>query len=376
MSKKKTLADIMPAAGGDPVEHLVDMGRDFVTFYSLLTRTLEEACGRDQLAKRLAEERSAGSTAGDNVASALNGLSRCYRRIGFITEEHNVEAFSREFARHVALAVSRPEGQVALLVRLFAAGEDGGAFDPVCGATPHCHRCLLTRECDHFNYPRKPEMASRPPAGRLMSGNAATLSDHDLMSVILFGDKATGQEELVKTLFARYGRFLAMARAEPREFSGLRGMTKPQALRLAAINVLHRRLLDERRGEMLRITSAQDLYDRYAPELRDMRSEMAILVLLDSQNHVIRDAWFGQDSPNITHVKVGDLLRSAIVEYAVGVALVHNHPGNNPSPSQGDVNYTLNLRLACETLGLKLVDHVIVADSGYYSFAENGMPGS
>jgi DNA repair protein RadC len=166
-----------------------------------------------------------------------------------------------------------------------------------------------------------------------------------------------------------------MARGEFREFSGLRGMAKSQALRLAAFNALHRRLLTESRGEMLRIVTAQDFHARYAPELRDMLTETVVLVMLNQQNHVIRDAWFSQDSPNGISLKVGDFLRPALREYAPRVAIVHNHPANSTKPSIEDSNFTRNVRDACGLLGLVLVDHVIVAESGYFSFKENGMLG-
>lgn len=360
-------------------------GRDPVAFYSRLTHTLENVCGRDSLARRLAGERGAENVPPASPsppsspslfdAKALAVLTRSLRRIGVLEPGIDAGIFAGEFVHGIAFAVSRPATQIALLLRLFAAGDDGMDLRPVCGAAPVCQECLLTRECDYFNNPRKPEMASLPPAARIMAGRPSALSDAELLSVILFGEKATGQEELVATVLARYGRLLAMARAEPREFSGLRGMQKGQALRLAAVNALHRRLLTERRGEMLRIVTASDFYARYAPELRDMLAETVILVMLNRQNHVIRDAWFSQDSPNGISVKVGDFLRPALREYAPRVAVVHNHPSNNPNPSVEDANFTRSVRDACGLLGLVLVDHVIVAESGFFSFKESGMLG-
>ncbi len=385
MSRKRTLADVMRASGGDPAGGRADAGRDFVTFYSLLTHTLENVCGRDKLARRLAEERGSGARdrggdadGGGGAAPAAKvsaALIRCYRRIGLVGRHDDEAAFSESFVRHVALAVSRPESQIALLLRLFSAGEDAMELRPVCGATPVCLECLLTRECDYFNNPRKPEMAALSPASRIMAGHPSAVSDAELLAVILFGERATGQEELVATILARYGRLPAMARGEPREFSGLRDMAKGQALRIAAFNALHRRLLTECRGEMLRIVTARDFYDRYAPELRDMLTETVILVMLNQQNHVIRDAWFSQGSPNGISVKVGDFLRPALREYAPRIAVVHNHPGNNTNPSIEDANFTRSVRDACGLLGLTLVDHVIVAEAGYFSFKENGMLG-
>ncbi len=349
-------------------------GRDFVNFYSRITATLESACGREALADRLGRLRREAETPASDPAF-LHALQRWFRRLGRAGVDTDMRAFARDFIRDAAAAVSREEGQVLLLLRLFALGEDAGDLKAVCGASPLCHLCLLTRECDFFNSPRKPEMAAFPPATRLTEGNAETLSDAELLSVLLHGEKATGREPVVGTLFARYGRLRAMFRAEGKEFAAIRDMSKPQALRLAAVSVLHRRLLAERRNETLRITSAKDIFDRYAAELRDFRTEAAVLLLLDQQNSVIRDVWFREGSPSAAFVPVAELLRPAVREYAVRVALAHNHPGNDPSPSLPDVDYTRRLRGACDMLGIGLVDHVIVAEAGYFSFAEEGMLG-
>lgn len=357
----------VPAGSDDP-------DRDQVVFYSRLTHTLENACGREALARRLAEFRH-GEPGAEAAKTADNAVLRSFRRLGLIRENAAKDGGIADFAKRVGASVSRPDSHVLLQLRLFAGGDVDMELKPVCGPTPQCHLCQLTRECDYFNSPRKPAMALLTPAARLMSGNDMALSDAELLAVILFGDKATGMEPVVSTLFARYGRLRAMFQAESHEYAGIRDMAKSQALRLSAIAALHRRLLAERRGDSLHIASAQDIHDRYAPELRDYRVEAAVLLLLDQQNNVIRDVWYCEGSTNVALVAIADLLRPAVREFAVRVALVHNHPSNNPSPSLADLDYTRRLRSACDVMGIGLVDHVIVAESGYYSFAEQGMLG-
>ncbi len=348
--------------------------KSFVTFYARLINTLETCLGVDAFADVLARLRQSAEPVSLDAAF-LHALHRWFRRLGRADADTAMPAFARAFAADAARAVSREADQVFLLLRLFALGKDSVGLKPICGASPQCHLCLLTRECDYFNTPRKPEAAALSPAKRLAEGATETLSDAELLSVLLHGEKATGREAVVATLLARYGRLRAMFRAEGKEFAGIRDMTKAQALRLAAIGALHRRLLVERRNETLRIASAKDIFDRYAAELRDFRVEAAVLLILDQQNNVIRDVWFCEGSPNMAFVPVAELLRPAVREYAVRIALAHNHPGNDASPSLSDLDYTRRLRGACDMLGIGLVDHVIIAESGYFSFAEEGMLG-
>ncbi len=351
--------------------------KDAVTFYARLTQTLENRCGAEAFAAFLSRRRAAPEqpAAGAERAekSFLPAAHRAFRRLGRAGTETDIAAFVRDFAGATARAVSRESAQILLLLRLFVLGEDALGLKPVCGGTPQCHLCLLTRECDFFNTPRRPEMAALSPAKRLEAGTPDSLSDAELLAVLLYGDRATGREPAVATLLARYGRLRAMFRAEGREFAGIRDMSRQQAQRLAAIGALHRRLLAERRNDTVRITSAQDIFDRYAAELRDFRLEAAVLLILDQQNNVIRDVWFCEGAPNMAFVPVAELLRPAVREYAARIALAHNHPGNNPSPSLSDIDYTRRLRGACDMLGIGLVDHVVIAESGYFSFAEEGM---
>ncbi len=376
MGKKRKLVEAVDATINDPVSaevEQIELERDLVTFYAHLTQSLEKICGRDKLAARLQNLRQDPPDRLPGPAE-ITALSRLFRRLGGArSSQDNFPAFVDAFIRSVALAVSRPEYRVRYLLTLFTLGDDSQNVQPICGSTPVCHACQLTRECDNFNQPRRPAAISKSPAERLLSNNEVALSDAELLGVYLFGDRSQGREEVVEVLLARYGTLRAIFRAEAYEFSALREMSRSLVLRLAAAAAIHRRLLMERRNELLRITCAKDIHDRYEPELRDSRNEAAVLLMLDQQNQVIRDAWFCEHSPQIISLTPADLLRPAVREGASKIALVHNHPSNNPDPSPADLDFTKRLVNACRDLGLILMDHVIVAEAKYFSFAEKGL---
>ncbi len=352
-------------------------GRDLVTLYSHLVQTLESCCdkncagGRDALAARLSAMRQEAQPS----PCPTPALSRMFRRLGITVPDSNNDAPFVSLAEQMGQAVTRPGDQVMGILSLFCAGDETLGLKAICGPTPLCHECGLTRECDYFNNPRVPAMAMLPPAARLLAGNDQALSDAELLAVLLYGDKATGREPVVSTMMTRYGRLRAIFRTELGEYASVRDMSKPQALRLAAVNALHRRLLAERRGEMLHIATAQDIHDRYAAELREYQTEAAVVLLLDQQHSVIRDAWFCNNSPTVNYVEIAELLRPAIREFAVRIALVHNHPSGNTTPSSADCDFTRRLRSACDIVGIGLVDHVIITETGYYSFADNNWLG-
>lgn len=350
--------------------------RDIVRFYARLTRSVEERFGKDCVASCLSALRKAAAepvfTTEDDVDAAL---VRFFRRLGFVDSTDDMALFLTNFLALASESIARPKNQIFGLLRAMTMGIDGSAERPICSATPVCKECRLSKECEHFNNPRKPEMAVLPAAKKLLELNGSTLSDAELLAVLLFGDRGTGTELLVKALFQRYGRLRAIFNADPHEYAGLKDINDSQVLRLAAVAEMYRRLLRERRDQIDRIVSAKDFYDRYAPELRDYKIEAAVLVLLDQKHGIMRDVWFTHGSSNMTHVAIPELLRPAIRDAAPGLALVHNHPSGDPTPSMADHDFTRRLRTACDIVGIGLVDHVVVTEGGYFSFAEEGQLG-
>lgn len=354
--------------------------RDVVWFFANLVRTLEDFHGSEWLGERFtALRRNADDSESGKPMDPACG--RFLRRMGYLKNTAGFDAFAGPFVQYLAKAVSRSPGHVRALIDLFAGGDSEAGRKPVCGATPLCRlkegtRCQLSKDCDHFNSPRAPVLSANAPAERLLEGHDGTLSDAELLAVALFGDKAVGNEPPVTALFERYGRLRAIFGAEPHEYAGMREVKPAHALRLASFAALHRRVLREKRGAVLQIASARDFYDRYAAELRDYKVEAAVLVLMDHANTVVRDAWFCDNLPNVARLEMSDLLRPAIRESASNLALVHNHPSGDPTPSLADKDFTRRLKSACGIFGLCLVDHVIITENGYFSFEEEGLLGA
>ncbi|MDR0361387.1 MAG: hypothetical protein LBJ46_01670 [Planctomycetota bacterium] len=355
-------------------------GRDVVWFFANLTKTLEEYHGGEWLGARLAGLRRAPAAGEPRLALEVAG-GRFLRRMGYVKTLDEAKAFIGPFAAYLAKAVSRSPEYVCAVINLFAHGDQEAGKRPVCGATPLCQsrkgvRCQLTKDCDYYNSPRAPVLAASAPAERLLGGLDGTLSDAELLSVALFGDKATGVEPLTVSLFKRYGKLRAIFAAENHEYEVMREIKPAQTLRLAAFAVLHRRVLREKRGAVLQIATAKDFYDRYAAELRGHKVGAAVLVLLDHRNNVIRDAWFCDIPPSVARLEMADLMRPVIQESASSIALVHNHPSGDPAPSPADRDFTRRLKSACGVFGFVLVDHVIITENGYFSFDEEGLLGA
>lgn len=146
-----------------------------------------------------------------------------------------------------------------------------------------------------------------------------------------------------------------------------------EARRLEAVLELSRRLarLPLPRGDP--IGAPHVLAERLRARYRDASREEFLAVLLDGGNRILREATVSVGTRDSALVVPGDVLVEAVRESASGVIFAHNHPSGDPLPSPEDVQVTRRLREACALLGIRFVDHVIVADRGYFSFREEGM---
>lgn len=214
----------MPEKRQQSIQSSAWQDRDIVRFYARLTRSVEERFGKDTVASYLSvlrkEAAEPGFTAEDDVDTAL---VRFFRRLGFVDSTDDMALFLTNFLALASESIARPKSQIFGLLRAMTTGIDGLVERPICSATPVCKECSLSKECEHFNNPRKPEMAVLPAAEKLLELNGSTLSDAELLAVLLFGDKGTGTEPLVKALFQRYGRLRAIFNADPHEICRSQG---------------------------------------------------------------------------------------------------------------------------------------------------------
>ena len=156
------------------------------------------------------------------------------------------------------------------------------------------------------------------------------------------------------------------------ELEALPGFGLAKAATLVAAIELGRRGAARRlaRGEVLR--SPGDVHRHFASRLRDEACERFLVLLLDGRHRVLGEVTVSQGTLTASLVHPREVFGPAIRRSAAAIVLVHNHPSGDPTPSAEDRSVTLRLRQAGELLGIRVVDHVIIAERGYYSFDEAG----
>jgi DNA repair protein RadC len=210
------------------------------------------------------------------------------------------------------------------------------------------------------------------PRERLSTAGAAALATRELLA-ILIGSGREGSSavdiagELLRTAD---GSLRRLAVSAPAELGAVRGVGPAVAARVSAALELGRRLAREGPVERSRIGGPRDVYDRCAPALRDLKQEEFHVLLLNTQNAVVRELVITRGTLDTSLVHPREVFRAAITECAAAVVLVHNHPSGDPTPSAEDRAVTMQLAQAGKLLGIAVLDHVIVGDGRYVSFVE------
>jgi DNA repair protein RadC len=209
---------------------------------------------------------------------------------------------------------------------------------------------------------------------RALLHGLGTLSDVDLLALVL----STGAEgESATSVAARLldcaGGFAGLSRVGGMALSSQRGIGPAKATRVLAALELGRRslatLLNEERDTMM---SFDAVVAWARPRLATLEHEEVWLLTLDGKNGLLGATRIAQGGLHGCALTPRDVLRPAVREGGSAIVLIHNHPSGDPTPSDEDVRMTAALAVACEVVGIELLDHVVVARGGATSLRELG----
>lgn len=211
------------------------------------------------------------------------------------------------------------------------------------------------------------------PRERLLEKGVDSLSNAELLAILL--RTGTGSmnvvdvaRELLKSADGRLGELSSMPIDK---ICGVRGIGKSKAATIAAAMELGRRLfLESSVLEKKSISSPRAVYRIMIPLLKGLDHEECWVIFLNRANYIIGKERLSVGSLDATIMDVKTVLRRALDKKASGVVLVHNHPSGSAMPGQADIRQTGLLRKALQTCDIHLVDHVVVAEDCWYSFAD------
>lgn len=211
------------------------------------------------------------------------------------------------------------------------------------------------------------------PRERLIAHGAASLSDAQLLAIIIKNGKAGRSAlDLAMDLLIKFENLAGIEKAGIKELCEVPGIGPAKAAEIkAAIEIGRRYQKPSLSGASL--CSSSDVVEYYRPRMKDLKKEVFKCALLDTKNRIIRDEEVSVGSLNASIVHPRDTFKAAIRESAAAVIFIHNHPSGDSKPSQEDILLTKRLVQAGEVLGIQVLDHIIIGDTVHFSFRDNGL---
>lgn len=212
------------------------------------------------------------------------------------------------------------------------------------------------------------------PRERALKYGISTLSTPDLWALILrTGLPGKPITQLCRDLMRDNEQSLfKLERKSLKEIMTTKGIGQTKGLQILAAMEITRRYNREKVGEKYIITSSQAIYDLMRSEIGNLSHEEIWAIYLGRRNDVILKKRISTGSATASIFDVKSILKEALLIDAQGLALVHNHPSGNLVPSGSDDQITRKMKEGAQIMDLRMVDHLIISASGFYSYYDSG----
>jgi DNA repair protein RadC len=213
------------------------------------------------------------------------------------------------------------------------------------------------------------------PREKLLRKGAGTLSNSELLAILLrTGVKGESAIDLARRIIEKFSTFRNMSHTDMCEWKEFKGLGPAKIAQIQAALEIGRRFRDvEINGPKRKIASARDVVDIIMPQMRDLKTEVFKVVYLNSNNLIIEISDAAVGTVNHAMPIVREIIHAALQKFSAAIICIHNHPSANVAPSPEDKKFTQELTEAGKLMDIKVLDHIIIGDNTFFSFAEEGL---
>ena len=212
------------------------------------------------------------------------------------------------------------------------------------------------------------------PREKMMLHGVSALSNAELLAILIgSGNTEESAVELMRKVLGDYRNNLnELGKVSIDELCRYKGIGPAKAITILAASELGKRRKEEKVEERTTIFSSKDVYECFYPLMCDLPTEECWVLLLNQASKTIDKIRISTGGLNATAVDVRCILREALLKRASAIALCHNHPSGSVRPSREDDRLTQQVNQASQCMNIRLVDHVILTDGAFYSYADEG----
>ena len=198
--------------------------------------------------------------------------------------------------------------------------------------------------------------------------------DYEIVELLLtLGSPRKDCKPQAKEAIKRFKTLRGVLAASPEELQQIDGIGSHSAFGIKLMQEVAREFLKEKIIEKPFYKSAQEIFDYLYHSMRDLKKEVFKVIYLNSQNQIIETVDLFEGTVNSSSISPREVIEGALKHNAVSLIFVHNHPSGNPEPSASDKELTRELVYAGKIMRIKVLDHIIIGENRYFSFAGDGL---
>jgi DNA repair protein RadC len=223
-------------------------------------------------------------------------------------------------------------------------------------------------------YPIREWAESDRPREKLLLKGKSALSNAELLAILMgSGSKNESAVDLAKRILKQYGdNLIELSKLGVKELVRFKGVGEAKAISIIAAMELGKRRRGAEAIEKKKIMSSKDVFEYFSSIYGDQTYEAFYILLLNRANRIIREVMISEGGFSGTVADPKKIFKIALEYNACSLILSHNHPSGNILPSDADIKLTHKLKGAGEMLDLPVIDHIILGEEKYYSFADEG----
>jgi DNA repair protein RadC len=209
---------------------------------------------------------------------------------------------------------------------------------------------------------------------KFLEGGLERFSDEEVVEFLLTLGTPRGDQKLpAREALKQFGSLSGVLSAPMEKLTGIKGIGPKNALYLKLVHQVAGRYLRDRAEGNAFFSSSRAVFDYLFHSMRDLKREVFKVLFLNRKNELIldQDVFFGTLAGSAVYPR--EIMTLALEHKAAGMVFVHNHPSGDPSPSPEDKRLTRDLVWAAKLLMVQVLDHIIIGNNTYYSFADDGL---
>jgi len=207
-----------------------------------------------------------------------------------------------------------------------------------------------------------------------MKSGVSGFHDYEIVELLLtLGTPRKDCKQQAKEAIRKFKTLREVLEAPMEELREIKGIGLHSVFGIKLVQEVAREFLKEKILEKPICKSSKEIFDYLYHSMRDLKKEVFKVIFLDGKNQItdIEDLFEG--TLNISSIYPREVIKSAIKNNSVSLIFAHNHPSGNPEPSQSDKDVTEDLVFTGNLMQIKVLDHIIIGDNKYFSFADDGL---